>query len=206
VSNPPHRRPSLRSGFDDTASDDGWGEADRSALAHRTAAAVLNAARSGETDPPVDLVERLGGLETVAELWQHAEPGSLPRTLLALHLLRAWCRGNGREAARLYREGLVQAEVDHAVAGVVSPPGPEDVAAVADAVLTSTYSGDLAVALERAAAFCLVVGSGRRSEAHTLAGSDPAEATRQLRLAEGNARAARDLTLAAKSWRAGTLT
>jgi hypothetical protein len=173
-------------------------------LAHETAWAVLRAAHDGGL-APIDLVERLGGLDELTTLWRHAEPATLPSSLLTLHVLRAWCRTQGAEAARLYRAGLIRAEVSHAVAGVVDPPQPQDVADLADAVLTSTYRDDLATALDRAAAFCAVIGAGRESDAHDRAGDDPVEATRQLRLAAGNARAARDLTRAAKAWRAGTL-
>lgn len=173
-------------------------------LAHDTAWAVLRAARTG-AQAPVDLVERMGGLDELTTLWRHAEPATLPASLLTLHLLRAWCRTQGAEAARIYRAGLPRAEVSHAVVGVVEPPGPQDMADLADAVLTSTYRDDLAIALERAAAFCAVIGAGRESEAHDRAGDDPEEATRQLRLAAGNARAARDLARAANAWRAGKL-
>jgi hypothetical protein len=173
-------------------------------LAHGTAWAVLRAARNG-APPPVDLVERLGGLDELTTLWRHAEPATLPASLLTLHVLRAWCRTQGEEAARIYRSGLPRAEVSHAVAGVVEPPGPQDIAALADAVLSATYTDDFAIALERAAAFCRVIGAGREAVAHDRAGDDPDEATRQLRLARGNAKAAADLTRAANAWRAGAL-
>ena len=189
------------SGYDSVGGD----PARRVELAHVTAGAVLRASREGSVEAPVDLVERIGGIEVLAELWRDAEAGTLPATLLTLHLLRTWCRQSGSEAARLYGIGVVREEVAHVVAGVALPPGPDDVASVADAVLTSTYAGDLAVALERAAAFSIVVASGRRSVAHDRAGDDAIEATRQLRLAEGNDRCARDLTQAARAWRAGQL-
>lgn len=208
MSAPTPKRPVVRASMDNEMSGyDGVGgdPARRVELAHTTAAAVLRAARDGDVVAPVDLVERIGGIEVLAELWRDAEAGSLPATLLTLHLLRTWCRQSGTEAARLYGIGVVREEVASVVAGVVLPPGPRDVADVADAVLTSTYAGDLAVALERAAAFSTVVASGRRSVAHDRAGDDPTEATRQLRLAVGNDRCARDLTQAARAWRAGAL-
>jgi hypothetical protein len=208
LSTPRPRRPALRASLDGRVPGTGSVSGDpgeRRELAHATAAAVLAAARSGGSAPPVDLVERLGGLDVLVELWRDAERGSLPATLLTLHLLRAWCRGSGAEAARLYRAGHADAEVADVVVGVVSPPGPEDLAAVADAVLTSTYTGDLGVALDRAAAFCEVIATGRRAQAHSRAGDDAEEATRQLRLAAGNDRAATDLRAAAGAWRAGVL-
>lgn len=205
MTSPRPRRPVPRASLDGVASAGTDDPAATVELAHATAAAVLRAGRRVDSDVPVDLVERLGGLDELAALWQDAEPGTLPATLLTLYLLREWCRGSGAEAARLYREGQHPAEVDHAVAGVVAPPGPADVAVLADAVLHSTYRGDLAVALERAAAFSRVVGAGRRAVAHSRAVDDADDATRQLRLATGNDRAARDLEQAARAWRAGTL-
>jgi len=207
VSEPrPHHRPLPRASFDGVAASADHDPAASAELAHATAAAVLRAGRSGQEPVPLDLVQRLGGLDELAALWQDAEPGTLPATLLTLYLLREWCRGSGAEAARLYRDGQHHAEVAHAVAGVVTPPGPEDVATLADAVLTSTYRGDLAVALERAAAFSRVVGAGRRAAAPDRARDDVDDATRHLRLAAGNERCARELEQAARAWRSGTLT
>lgn len=202
---PTHRRPLSRASLDGVPASGDTDPAAAVELAHTTAAAVLRAGRDPAMPAPVDLVERLGGLDELARLWSDAEEGTLPSTLLTLYLLREWCRSRGAEAARLYRDGAIRAEVSHAVAGVVAPPGPEDVARLADAVLTSTYRGDLAVALERAAAFSRVVGAGREVAAHDRAGDDPEHATRELRLAAGNTRAARALEQAARAWRAGTL-
>jgi hypothetical protein len=191
--------------MDATPSPYGDDPAARSELAHRSAEAVLRRGREGPGDPPLDLVERLGGLDALAALWQDAEPGTLPATLLTLYLLREWCRGSGGEAARLYRLGSARAEVASVVAGAADPPGPADMLALADAILGSTYRGDLAVALERAAAFADVVAAGRSADASDRAADDPEEATRQLRLARAGTRAAAALRRAARDWRAGQL-
>ena len=55
--------------------------------------------------------------------------------------------------------------MNHAVAGVAEPRPPE-MKTLADAILRGVFEGDLAVALERAAAFCRVVSSGRADRAH----------------------------------------
>jgi len=47
------------------------------------------------------------------------------------------------------------------VAGVVEPPGPSEVCQLVDTVLRGVAVGDLAVTLERAAAFARVVATGR---------------------------------------------
>lgn len=183
--------------------------AERSALAHETAAAVVHLGRS---DDDADLTARLVtlademGLEAMADLWRHSSSDSLPGTLWALYLLRTWVRRTGDEAARVYAAGCAHAEVASAVAGVAEPPGPQEMADLGDAVLTSVFDGDLAVALDRAAAFSRVVGAGRLSLADDADEvGDDVEAARQTRLASGNARLADQLTRAAKLWRQDAL-
>jgi hypothetical protein len=205
---PTPRRPALRSTWDALVGD--TDPADRSALAHDTAAAVVHLGRSPECDD--DLTARLVGLadevglESLAELWRQSAPDSLPGTLWALYLLRTWVRGAHGEASRVYAAGRPLAEVSDAVAGVADPPGPEEIASLGDAVLTSVFDGDLAVALERAAAFSRVVAAGRLSladDADDL--GDDLEAARQTRLASGNVRLADQLTTSARLWRQGAL-
>ena len=204
----PPRRPALRASWDSIVGD--ADPADRSALAHSTAAAVVRLGRSEQGD--ADLTARLvgladeAGLDALADLWRESAPDSLPGTLWALYLLRTWVQVSADEAARVYAAGRRVAEVSDAVAGVADPPGPAEVARLGDAVLTSVFDGDLAVALERAAAFSRVVGAGRLALADDAddRGDDP-EAARQTRLASGNVRMADQLTRAARLWRADTL-
>ena len=97
--------------------------------------------------------------------------------------------------AREYAAGVRFTEPNHVVAGV-DPPGPDEVRQVADQILRGAFTGDFAVALERAAAFCAVVTSGR---ADLTTGLDAVtQATRLRDLAD-------DLTAAAALWRAGKL-
>lgn len=204
---PVPRRPLMRPSFDSasTASD----PAERSALAHDTAAAVVHLGRS---DADEELTARLialadeMGLDAMADLWRHSSPDSLPGTLWALYLLRTWVRRNGAEAARIYTAGTGQAEVASVVAGVAEPPGPGEMADLGDAVLTSVFDGDLAVALDRAAAFSRVIGAGRLGLADDADDrGDDDEAARQTRLASGNARLADQLTRSARLWRSDAL-
>lgn len=176
--------------------------ADRTAVAHATAAAVLHAAREegsapGMTHRLLYLADRLG-LDEMAELWRGSGPDTLPGTLWSLYLLRSWVHRNGTEAARVFTAGEHAAEVSTAVAGVAHPPGPEEVAALGDAILTSAFTGDFAVALERASAFCRVVAAGR---AFVADDSPEDEGRRQTRLARGNLRMAEELERAAGLWR-----
>ena len=162
--------------------------------AHQTAAVLVHAGRAAN-DPTVtarlvDLVEELG-LSTVADLWAHRPGRSLPGALWRLYVLREWVRRAPDEASLDYTAGVRFADVDHAVAGAAEPPGPTEVTTLADAILAGVFEGDLAVALERAAAFCRVVAAGRadRSEGEEAA-------TRAAHLLD---------TAAASLWRQGEL-
>jgi hypothetical protein len=167
--------------------------------AHATASVLVHTGRAAH-DPQVtarlvDLVEELG-LSTVADLWAHRPARSLPGALWRLYVLREWVRRAPDEASLDYTAGVRFADVDHAVAGAAEPPGPTEVTTLADAILAGVFEGDLAVALERAAAFCRVVAAGRadRSEGEE-------SATRAAHLMD----TADDLTAAAALWRQGEL-
>ncbi|MGH8828272.1 MAG: hypothetical protein ACRDVZ_11910, partial [Jiangellaceae bacterium] len=177
--------------------------ADRIMIAHATAAAVLQVGRNEGADAEttlrlVHLADQVG-LDEMAEIWREAGPDTLPGTLWSLYLLRSWVHRNGVEAARLFTAGQRIAEVSTAVAGVAEPPGPAELAALGDAILTSAFDGDFAVALERAAAFCRVVAAGRAFVADDSVDED--EGGRQTRLGQGNLRMAEELEHAAALWR-----
>jgi hypothetical protein len=170
-------------------------------LAHATAAAVVRAGREPDGVATVTLLELADtvGLETLAELWREAADDSLPGVLWALYLLRSWCHGQGPALARWYEAGRGLAPVAEVVAGVADDIGPPAIRQLADSVLTGAYTGDFAVALERAASFFRVIAIGRRE----VAGD--AEAGAEAERAERNIRTAEALERAAASWRSGTL-
>ncbi len=166
--------------------------------AHETAAALLHAGRAAD-DPAVTarlvaLVEEIG-LPTLADLWADRSARSLPGALYRLYLLREWMRAHPEDAAREYAYGVRFTEPNHVVAGV-DPPGPDEVQRVADDILRGAFTGDFAVALERAAAFCYVVVAGR---AYATEGSPAAESAVRLR------DVAEDLVACAALWRQGRL-
>lgn len=172
----------------------------RAEIAEATAAVLVQAGRSpGDSARFVALADRVG-LDTLAALWRDADPASLPGALWALYLLRQWCQSDGDDVTRLWRAGEPLAPADVVVAGVGDYADLAAVRRMADAVLTGVYQGDLAVALERAAAFFRVIAAGRRSLGgvahHALDGVD---------LADRNDRAAAALAASARQWRAGTL-
>ncbi|QGQ20869.1 hypothetical protein GC089_03885 [Cellulomonas sp. JZ18] len=180
----------------------------RGEIAHTTAAALVHRARASQ-DP--DVVARLvalvetEGLDTVAAMWADSPADTLPGALWRLYVLREWVRRDPRTVADRYRMGVAAAPVHDAVAGVAQAPGPQDVQSVADQVLSGVYSGDLAVALERAAAFCRVLATGAAFDADHLDVVDPGAALRTTRGAASLVRTAEELDAAAVLWRRGRL-
>jgi hypothetical protein len=166
--------------------------------AHESAAALLRTGRAA-SDPSVTarlvaLADEVG-LDTLAEVWSVRPAHSLPGALWRLYLLREWVATDPGTAAREYAAGIRFTEPNHAVAGV-DPPGPAEVRRVAEEILRGVFDGDFAVALERAAAFCQVVASGR---ADVTAGSKAVMTAARLQ------EMAIDLSACAQLWRAGKL-
>jgi hypothetical protein len=180
----------------------------RQEVAHTTANVIVHQGRAAE-DP--ELVVRLvrlveaEGLDTVAGLWADSPANTLPGALWRLYVLREWVRRDPHTVAERYRMGVARAEVHDAVAGVASPPGPQEVSQVVDAVLSGVFAADLAVALERGAAFCRVLATGAAFDADFVDDRDEDLASRITRGASGLIRTAEELEEAAILWRAGRL-
>jgi hypothetical protein len=198
----------------DSRGGDSTDPAQRIEAAHLTANALISHGRSGN-DP--ELTARLvaladeHGLDEIAELWSARPAHSLPGALWRIYALRAGIRRDPAGMARAFDEGRRRAPVHEAVAGVADPPGPEEVQDLADAVLAGAFTGDLAVALERAGAFCHVVATGWAVQADDaddvasvsdLFSAEPGRLTRQ---ASGLARTGTELEDAARRWRTGEL-
>lgn len=166
--------------------------------AHETAAVLLHRGSAAEDPATVDrlvaLVDEIG-LTTLADLWSTRPARTLPGALWRLYLLREWMARHPDAVAREYAAGVRFTEPDHAVAGI-DPPGPDEVRRVADQILRGAFTGDFAVALERAAAFCRVVSSGR---------ADITEGRSAVSQAARLQEMATDLTACAALWRAGRL-
>jgi hypothetical protein len=182
----------------------------RSQVAHTTAGAIVHGGRAqGEDDPA--LVERLvrlvetEGLDVVAALWSDSPATTLPGTLWRLYVLREWVRRDPQTLADRYRLGLDAAPVQHVVVGVVSPPGPEELRVLLDQVLSGVWTGDLAVTLERGAAFCRVLATGAAFDADHLDLAEGDASARLTRSAGSLVRTAEELEHAASLWRAGAL-
>lgn len=184
--------------------------AEVSRVAHATATALVSRVRDEPADAVVDRLISFTdehGIDTIAELWSRSPARSLPGTLWRLYLLQLMVHDDPRTAALLYERGRVRlASADDVVAGVPSPAGPDELVTLSDAILRGVFSGDLAVALDRAASFCRVEAAGAADLADDHDESEPERATtfttRALRLTVY----AEDLTSAAALWRRDSLT
>ena len=153
--------------------------AHKSALAHATAEALIY--REAPSDPAI--VERLvvfadeHGLDVLASLWSEAHPTSLPGALWRLYLVRAALRHTIENSRVLFQEGVDQLNtIDQVVAGAPDPLDTKGLEKVLDDVLRGAFSGDLAQALERAAAIARAISAGslhyswiNEPDAHDLA-------------------------------------
>ena len=179
-------------------------------LAHSSAVALVARARQTAPEDP-ELVERLvrlvdsEGVEAVATLWASAPAESLPGALWRLYMLREWVRRDPETVALRYRLGMARQEVADAVAGAVHPPGPDEMRDLADTVLSGVFTGELDVALDRAAGFARVVATGAGFDADHLELTAPEVAGSVTRRAGSLVATADGLQRAAAKWRAGTL-
>ena len=178
MSEPPrHRRPVLPGPrhFDEIVGD--VDPATRSEAADLCATLLVRGAHNSDDEAVVARVVGLAdteGLEALADLWAGSPADSLAGCLWRLYLLRTWVYADPESAAREFDLGRRRTPVHEVVAGVIDPPGPDEVRHLADLVLRGVARGDFADTLWRAAAFARVVAAGR-AEADTSA--DPSGCT-----------------------------
>lgn len=134
------------------------------ALAHDTAQLVLGK-RAGKTAHPI--AARLSrfvdeeGIDTLAELWAPADPSSLPGALCRLYVMRQHLMARQDVVGDLVARGLGQLDtIDPVIVGAEEPVSAEGVLDIVNQILDGTFSGELDVALERAAALARVVSAG----------------------------------------------
>ena len=158
------KRPSLPGSALFEAQAEGADPAEMAAAGHRIATLLVRGPRSGDDQGLVDRVLHLAdeeGLGVIADLWSHAAADSLAGALWRLYLLRTWVYRQPEQAAREYAAGKAYAPVHEVLAGVVDPPGPDEVIALVDTVVRGIVGEDFDVTLDRAAAFAHIVGVGR---------------------------------------------
>lgn len=151
--------------------------AERAAAGHRIANLLVRGPRNDDDQGMVDRVLHLAdeeGLAVIAELWAPASGDSVAGALWRLYALRTWVYRQPKQAAEEFAAGKRFAPVSEVLAGVIDPPGPDEVIALVDTVVRGIVASDFDVTLDRAAAFANIVGVGR---AH-LEVEDPQSAAR----------------------------
>jgi hypothetical protein len=161
---PRHHRPALPGAQHFAALPGDVDPASRSEAADRCATLLVRGARDHADEALVARVVSLAdteGLDTLADLWSGSPGDSLAGCLWRLYLLRSWVYADPAGAAREFDAGRTHTPVHEVVAGVVEPPGPDEVRQLVDLVLRGVARGDFADTLWRAAAFARVVAAGR---------------------------------------------
>ena len=161
---PRHHRPMLPGAAHFEHIVDDVDPAARTEAADRAATLLVRGAHETEDEAVVARVVHLAeteGLETLADLWSGSPADSVAGCLWRLYLLRSWVYADPAGAAREFDAGRAHTPVQEVVAGVVDPPGPDEVRHLADLVLRGVVQGDFADTLYRAAAFARVVATGR---------------------------------------------
>lgn len=181
-------------------------------VAHDTASALLARVRD---DPDPEIVDRLvrytdeHGIDAIAELWSRSSAKSLPGALWRIYLLRALIRQDSEAVAFAFRRGTeVSTTIDQAVAGAATPTGPGEVQELADRILQGVFTGDFAVALDRAASFCRVTAAGFASLADDADAAESVHEQRPRRLTQRALRLtelADDFAACARLWRRESL-
>jgi hypothetical protein len=159
-----HHRPSMPGAQAFEAIEGDVDPATLSEAADRAAHALVRGARDQADEALVARVVHLAdseGLETLAELWAGAAADSLAGALWRLYLLRSWVYADPLTAAAEFDRGRAHVPVAEVISGVIVPPGPDEVRALVDEVLSGLVVGDFADTLFRAAAFARVAAAGR---------------------------------------------
>ncbi len=183
--------------------------ADSAGVAHATAHALVARVRSQQDAAVVDRLVAFAdghGIDDIARLWSHASARTLPGALWRLYLLQLMIHDDSAGCALLYQRGVdTLASADAVVAGAPSPVAPDELIATVDAILRGVFAGDLAIALDRAAAFSRVTAAGATSVADDCDASEPDRAGALTRRALRLSQMAVDLTAAARLWRVQSL-
>lgn len=177
--------------------------------AHESARALVERGRQpGAEDAVARMVAYTDehGLDDLAQLWSRSPADTLPGALWRLSLVRVLIRQDPQGTAIAFERGVARlATADAAIAGAPEPAGPAEIAELVDQILTGAYSGDLAIALDRAAASCRILAEGTVGEADVSDLVDDERASRLTARAARLAQMATELTVAARLQRADSL-
>ena len=177
------------------------------AAAHDTAWALLDRVQSMADPELVQRVLRLveaEGIDDIARLWSNAHEASLPGLLWRLYLLQTVVSGDPQQASVMFDHGnLVITTIDPIVAGAQLPITPETVRMMCDEILRGAFTGDFAIALERAASASEVFAAGAADLADSREATDEVQATKLTRQALRFSEIAEDFRSGARAWRTG---
>lgn len=203
------RRPVLQPStqFDWVIGSDEAGAAHR--LAQETSWAMLDRVRRVADPQVVERVVALAGgegIDDIAELWADASAHSLAGQLWRIYLLQRVAEADPEGSAELFRLGYsTMTTIDPIVAGVSEPVTPDAVLTLCATILRGVFSGDLALALERAASYCRVMSHGATALADEREPYSTEHASELTTRALRYAQFAEDLRGGARRWRDGTL-
>ena len=178
-----------------------------SEMSHVSAAALLDRVHHS-TDPVI--VRRVltivdtEGVDIIAELWSDADPDSRPGILWRLYMLRSWMHREPETIARLWNLGEPATTSASAITGLDSAPAAEDISRTADSILSGAFTGDFAIALDRASAFTAVIANGMRVQAHSLTDT-PTSRAQLIHKAANLDSTSSDFHHGASLWRRGRL-
>ncbi len=204
-----YHKPTLFDGRRIEANVGGEDPAQLRRAAHETARALVDRGRQpGAEDAVARMVAYTDehGLDDVAQLWSRAAADSLPGALWRLSLIRVLIRQDPEGTAIAFERGVAAlATADAVIAGAPTPAGPAEISELVDRILTGVYSGDLGIALDRAAAFCRILAEGTVGEADVSDLVDDVRATRLTTRAARLSTIAAELAVCARLERAGSL-
>lgn len=178
-------------------------------VAHDSARTLLT--RGRDADDPAVLSRLVAytdehGIDALAELWARSAARTLPGALWRIYLLRLLIRQDPTGTSYLFQRGVeVLDSIDPVVAGAQAPTGPDEITELADQILRGVFTGDFAIALDRAAAFCRVMAAGSTSLADDADSGSPESASELTRRAARLASTAEELADCARLQRAGEL-
>ena len=133
------------------------------AIAHETAALLIRAEEGSRPEMLERVTEFVDveGIETLAELWAGTNPISLPHALFRLFQVREQIHLHPEEIGHLINSGIdILETIDPYVFGAQVPVTAETVQSIVDQILSGSFQGDLAQALERAASLATLVSAG----------------------------------------------
>ncbi|MFC0582332.1 hypothetical protein [Micrococcoides hystricis] len=203
-----HHKPKPMEPVDFAAVIGGEDPAEITEAAHVSAQLLVESSQSAEEQEVKDRILALAqehGIELLAQMWASAPPVSLPGALWRLYVLHTALTRQPAELARYFREGKPYADVSAVVAGVIEPPGAKEITTVSHEILSGLFQQDLDVALDRAAAFCVVVSAGQQAVADRQEHDDPSAATSLYEQSHRLRKTAQELASAARAWRQGAL-